>query len=138
MSDNMALRDPEAATILRRRALAERLMSQSTQQDFRHPLSIGATVAQSLAGALMGYQADEAMREHGEGQRNEASAFMSRLLGGGTGAPVTGPCQRRPRAVPTSSALEWGAALPPVPSRQPECPKSRRLLPRRGIPSGVY
>lgn len=84
MSDSasMMARDPQAASILRRRALADRLMAQSTQQDFRHPLSIGATLAQSLAGAFAGYQADEEMRDYRSQQRTEAQQFLAQMLGG--------------------------------------------------------
>lgn len=108
--------DPQATAILRRRALAERLMQQAAQQDFRHPLSIGATAAQSLAGVLGQHFADRELRQHDDGQRSEANQFMAALLRGGAGgegvtmAPGGGSPPSGAAAVPAVTPAAMGGA----------------------------
>lgn len=116
MSGSLAAMNPEAAAIARRRALADRLMTQATQQDFRNPLSIGATIAQSLAGALTGYRADQDEEARATRQREERQALLGPLLsamGGGEGgaapAPATGA--PAPSAQPQSGGNDFLARL---------------------------
>jgi soluble lytic murein transglycosylase-like protein len=138
MSDNfslMAQRDPQAATIARRRALADRLLAQSTQQDFRHPLSIGATVAQALAGTLMGQRADDDLREYGEGQRTEANQFLARMLGG-QGAP-TAMAGAQPAAAPQTAPATpaGGGAVSPAVAPADLMPHIEEAARETGIPA---
>ncbi len=115
MSGAFAAQNPEAAAIARRRALADRLMTQATQQDFRHPLSIGATVAQSLAGALTGYRADQDETARADRERSDSQAFLGRLtglLGGAEGAPAASPAPMAP--APTGGAPRMAGGGPAV------------------------
>jgi hypothetical protein len=116
MSGALAAMNPEAAAIQRRRALADRLMTQATQQDFRHPLSIGATIAQSLAGALTGYRADQDEEARSTRQREERQAILAPLMaamGGGDGgsAPAPAMAASSPSAPPQNGGNDFLARL---------------------------
>jgi hypothetical protein len=116
MSGALAAMNPEAAAIQRRRALADRLMAQATQQDFRSPLSIGATVAQSLAGALTGYRADQDEEARSTRQREERQAILAPLMaamGGGEGgsAPAPAMAASTPSAPPQNGGNDFLARL---------------------------
>jgi hypothetical protein len=108
--------NPEAAAIARRRALADRLMSQATQQDFRNPLSIGATIAQSLAGALTGYRADQDEEARSTRQREERQAILGPLMaamggGGGDGAAPAAPSAPAAPMAPQAGGNDFLARL---------------------------
>ena len=138
MSDNLIsglfLRDPEAANLMRRRALAERLMTSQAQQPLLTPTATYGQIAQNLAGALMdwrvGQQQDDLMQrrraEDAEYSRNNPNPLFGLFGGGGStpaapaSAPAMPPAQgdAPPRAIPAVASASLPA--PTLPNGRPD------------------
>lgn len=112
------LSDPQAAAALRRRALAESLMSQALQADqpLRSPWQVAGKIGQSLLGALLTRKADDELTRLGEERRRESADFLAMALGamGGRQAGAGAPAVPAPPAAPGAAAAPRGAA-PAVP-----------------------
>src|SRR4051794_33767588 len=93
---SLYLRDPEAASAMRRQQLAEGLMAQAQQpQHMTHPLQALGSMAQTLVGALMSRRADQQLTGIGEWHRAANADFMNEIRsamgGGGSMMPAGRP-----------------------------------------------
>lgn len=130
MSENVSalfLQNPQAANILRRRALAERLMQSQSPTPMTTPMALYGNIAQQLAGALMGRQADRDAEDFGNQQRAETKDYLQRynLIGG---APQT---QGEAPAAPAAAGGRPGTA-PTVP--EDLAPHIERASQESGVP----
>lgn len=120
----LALQDPEAAAIERRRMLAAMLMQQGQQnQRMTHPLQVVGNLANTAVSALLMRKADEEGKALADQQRGEVRSFFapprpaegaSTDAAGSFAAPPPGPVQRDPLPPLAGSTLAVPDNLRPV------------------------
>lgn len=118
-------RDPEGATLRRRRRMSDSLIQQSMNvSDVRTPMSAWGKIAQALAGSVTGYMADREGEQLNE-RRRDGLAKAEFLVGGGQ---PSGPMQH-------AAPLQSGPMAAPEPSLMPE-PVQRASLADRLMSGG--
>lgn len=120
----LALQDPEAAAIERRRMLAAMLMQQGQQnQRMTHPLQVVGNLANTAVSALLMRKADEEGKALADQQRSEVRSFFapprpaegaSTDAAGSFAAPPPSPVQRDPLPPLAGSTLSVPEHLRPV------------------------
>ena len=116
----LALQDPEAAAIERRRMLAAMLMQQGQQnQKLTHPLQVVGNLANTAVSALLMRKADEEGKALADQQRSEVRSFFQ-------------PGQAAPSPTPPADAAPAGpmTAPPPGPVQQENLPPSGDIAAR--------
>ena len=116
----LALQDPEAAAIERRRMLAAMLMQQGQQnQKLTHPLQVVGNLANTAVSALLMRKADEEGKALADQQRSEVRSFFQ-------------PGQAAPSPTPPADAAPAGpmTAPPPGPVQRENVPPSGDIAAR--------
>lgn len=111
--------DPQMAGVSRARRLSEQLMASSQNLNNVRagaPMSVAAPIAQALAAALAGYQADSRETALNTERRAEADKFNYNLMGGQPSGQAPEPMAAAPAALPPQ------AAAPPSAPPQAEAP----------------